>query len=936
MIQRNVILWGTGLLIAVLLLMPNIAWADGGAGGTGGSGNGGAGGEAASEGVPLVLVQQGRLFDKTTGVPIDDTLNVSFAIYDAADAVIPIWQETQSVTFEDGYFTVTLGTMTPFALFTFAGADRWVGITVGTGEEMQPRARLGSVPYTLVAQDAVGDIEPRSVSITGYGKVIDSQGNWVGPPSGLYGPTGPTGATGPMGPTGPAGATGPMGPTGPAGATGPMGPTGPAGSPGGATGPAGPTGPTGVPGTTGPAGATGATGAQGPAGATGSQGPVGATGPQGIAGPTGLAGVTGAVGPTGPTGPTGEPGATGAQGPAGPTGSPGVTGVKGPTGPTGAPGATGAQGPAGPTGSPGATGATGPAGATGPLGATGAAGTPGPTGPIGPTGATGTQGAAGPTGLQGPTGERGPTGPVGTTGGTGAQGSTGPAGATGATGTQGPVGPTGPPGATGPMGPTGATGATGLNGATGEAGPTGAPGPIGPTGLRGSTGPTGPAGPGDGHSLDAADGSPTDALYVDNTGYVGVGTTVPSRRLFVFETAVADPPMGLRNDDIGGYAGIHLHDYQGNLTGHLGYANPSAIRFGNKMYFGSISAKDIVFTTDDNSRMTITTAGDVGIGTTSPDERLDVEDNDGTTTVGGWGSMTDRVNGGAEYGALAALFRSRGQLYSKGAVVENDTLGTLRFGGFFGDSHSATFAEIAGVADGQFTLSSAPGRIEFRTNDSGEDEVIPATRMVIKKDGKVGIGTTAPAQTLSVSGSNNINLSYPDGLDTIWPLTLDNLNTSPHTVPADNNLYITNVYCAGLGTLTIDGIPIATGYPNANHANSYSLGQPIIVGAGQVVASDTNNLTINGFRVNASVTPVTVNGLTTNYWVPAGKNLFITNVYSTGAMTLSINLNTVLSGHANANDASVYSLSQPLIARDNDLVKASSDTITINGYLIDE
>ncbi len=32
---------------------------------------------------------------------------------------------------------------------------------------------------------------------------------------------------------------------------------------------------------------------------------------------------------------------------------------------------------------------------------------------------------------------------------------------------------------------------------------------------------------GDGHSLDAADGSPTDAVYVDNDGKVGIGTTDP-------------------------------------------------------------------------------------------------------------------------------------------------------------------------------------------------------------------------------------------------------------------------------------------------------------------------------------------------------------------------------------------------------------------------
>jgi len=130
--------------------------------------------------------------------------------------------------------------------------------------------------------------------------IVNSSGAWVGPNSGLVGATGATGVIGLTGPTGPTGATGITG------STGPLGPTGPTG----------PTGATGITGPTGPAGVQGATGVTGPTGPTGGAGPTGPTGPAGANGATGL------TGPTGPTGPTGSAGATGIQGATGPAASP--------------------------------------------------------------------------------------------------------------------------------------------------------------------------------------------------------------------------------------------------------------------------------------------------------------------------------------------------------------------------------------------------------------------------------------------------------------------------------------------------------------------------------------------------------------------------------------------------------------------------------------
>jgi hypothetical protein len=53
-----------------------------------------------------------------------------------------------------------------------------------------------------------------------------------------------------------------------------------------------------------------------------------------------------------------------------------------------------------------------------------------------------------------------------------------------------------------------------------------------PDGTTQTTAATG-GGSGDGHSLDAADGTPTDAVYVDNNGNVGIGTTSPGAKLDV-------------------------------------------------------------------------------------------------------------------------------------------------------------------------------------------------------------------------------------------------------------------------------------------------------------------------------------------------------------------------------------------------------------------
>jgi hypothetical protein len=189
--------------------------------------------------VPQTLTHQGRLYD-ATGAAVSGMRDVVFNIYDAPDAASPIWTEKISITFEDGYFSGELGGTKPL-MGVFDGTVRYIGIQVDQDPEMAPRVAIRSVPYAMVAGNAIGDITPSSVSINGS-TVIDSNGQWVGDPTGLVGPAGPQGDPGPIGPMGPAGVDGAMGPPGEMGPAGPTGATGPAG----ATGAAGPTGPTGI------------------------------------------------------------------------------------------------------------------------------------------------------------------------------------------------------------------------------------------------------------------------------------------------------------------------------------------------------------------------------------------------------------------------------------------------------------------------------------------------------------------------------------------------------------------------------------------------------------------------------------------------------------------------------------------------------------------
>ena len=103
------------------------------------------------------------------------------------------------------------------------------------------------------------------------------------------------------------------------------------------------------------------------------------------------------------------------------------------------------------------------------------------------------------------------------------------------------------------------------------------------------------------------------------------------------------------------------------------------------------------------------------------------------------------------------LAKSKWTVDAKTAVTSSDVLWGIYGYGYDG----ATFRNAAGITfgvDGGPDVLDMPGKISFNTSLDGT--AVPVERMTIKNDGKVGIGTTTPTNTLTVSGDINVTSGH--------------------------------------------------------------------------------------------------------------------------------------------------------------------------------
>lgn len=126
---------------------------------------------------------------------------------------------------------------------------------------------------------------------------------------------------------------------------------------------------------------------------------------------------------------------------------------------------------------------------------------------------------------------------------------------------------------------------------------------------------------------------------------------------------------------------------------------------------------------------TILGNGNVGIGMTNPRSKLE-------------------INPGAGKSSLGVISNSALHLYNAGDVIGD--IAQISFGGYT-QTNAAAYIAYQNKGNASYGM----GDLYFATR-SVETDTVPTIAMTIYRNGNVGIGTTAPTQKLTVSGSINV------------------------------------------------------------------------------------------------------------------------------------------------------------------------------------
>jgi len=450
----------------------------------------------------------------------------------------------------------------------------------------------------------------------------------------------------------------------------------------------------------------------------------------------------------------------------------------------------------------------------------------------------------------------------------------------------------------------------------------------------------------------SAFGSSSSLFWDSVNNRLGIGTVTPAYNL-----TIGGGSGNVSEAIIGGSAGASTLrlDLSGTGTLTAGFNNSGGTI--NNLPTGVAGlwmqqAYPLIFATTATERMRIDSSGNIGIGTASPAQKLDVfgygqiqnpngsklpsllltknptlwvyggdgnENNPGSIglVTPGLNVTAGQVRGSELYFASSRSTTAQLAALTYTALTTSDNIGKVYFSGDNGVNLRLSGAYISGTAASTWSATNAEGFLSFAT--TALNTTVPSERVRIDSAGNVGIGTTSPAQKLDVQG-NTIVSGYRYFTNTNNWMQYDGTSVLGIRTGGDFVTY-TGGFVERLRVTSSGGVSFgATG-------TAYGTSGQILISAGNAPPTWTSTASIN---INGTVGATTAS---TGAFTTVSASGVITSTVATGTAPFTVTSTTQVANLNAATAGSAATLTTPRLINGVSFNGSSDITITASAAI---